>query len=125
MLGGASRVLGAEGMRYDKPKIRFATYAVSGLAEIAMVHKDLFGAMSALLPGTDVLVGCAGLPGLTRSGTKLDRRSHFRPQSKSERIVRMVNLISAFRISDHQCLGIAFDENNRRHRPTLSPKSMS
>jgi len=38
------------------PKICFATYVVSGLAEIGAVHNDLFGAMSAVPPGTDVLV---------------------------------------------------------------------
>ncbi len=38
------------------PKFSFATYAVLGLAEIAAVHIDLLGAMSALLLGTDVLV---------------------------------------------------------------------
>ena len=38
------------------PKISFATYAVLGLAEIAAVHNDLFGVMSALLLGTDILV---------------------------------------------------------------------
>ena len=38
------------------PKISFATYVVLGLAEIVAVLNDLYGTMSALLLGTDVLV---------------------------------------------------------------------
>ena len=42
------------GARYDKPKISFATYVVSGLAEIVAMHNYLFAAMSGSPPTPDV-----------------------------------------------------------------------
>ncbi len=47
-------------------KISFATYAVSGLAEFAAVHNNLFVVMSALPPTADLPVTSAGLPLLLR-----------------------------------------------------------
>ena len=48
--------------------IGFATYAVSGLAEIAAAHNNLFMVISALPPTADVPGGIAEGPFLTQTG---------------------------------------------------------